>query len=156
MTILHPTDFSPEAEAAEVEAARLARALGAELILLHVSVEAMTYGETPFALDRLELLYEAQAQWAEQKLAEQAQRLGQDGLKVAWRRRAGVPHEEIVKAAAEEGAAYIVLGTHGRGGFQRLILGSVADRVVRTARCPVMTVRPCGGKGETTGGGKTR
>jgi nucleotide-binding universal stress UspA family protein len=142
MRILHPTDFSPEADAAEAEAARLARGLGAELILLHVSVETMIYSETPFGLDRLESLYEAQAQWAERKLAEQAQRLTRDGLKVGWRRRTGVPHEEIVKGAAEEGAAYIVLSTHGRGGFQRLILGSVADRVVRTARCPVITVRP--------------
>ena len=139
--VLHPTDFSPEAQVAEAEAGRLARALGAELILLHVSVEAMLYGETPFGLDQLEKLYATQAQWTEKQLAERAQWLTSTGVKATWRRRTGVPHEEIVKAATEEAAAYIVMGTHGRGGFARFIIGSVAERVIRTAACPVLTVR---------------
>jgi nucleotide-binding universal stress UspA family protein len=141
MIILHPTDFSAEAGAAEAEAVRLARALGAELILLHVSVEAMYYAETPFGLDRMEALYAAQAEWADKQLAERAQRLTAAGVKTTPRQRVGVPHQEIVKAAADEHATYIVMGTHGRGGFQRFMIGSVADRVVRAAACPVMTVR---------------
>lgn len=52
-----------------------------------------------------------------------------------------MPHEEIVKTAAGERADLIVLGTHGRGGVERFFLGSVADRVIRTAPCPVVTVR---------------
>jgi nucleotide-binding universal stress UspA family protein len=52
-----------------------------------------------------------------------------------------------VRAAAEEGAAYIVMGTHGRGALGRLMLGSVADRVIRTAACPVLVVRPKPGPG---------
>ena len=144
MRIVHPTDFSAEADAAEAEAVRVARALGAELVLVHVSVAAMLYGETPFMLDELEKLCATQARWAEGQLAARAERLTSEGVKTTWRRRAGVPHEEIVKAAAEERAAYIVIGTHGRGGFERFVLGSVADRVVRTAACPVLTVRPPG------------
>jgi nucleotide-binding universal stress UspA family protein len=50
--------------------------------------------------------------------------------------------ELIVETAREEGASYIVIGTHGRSGIARFMLGSVADRVVRTASCPVLTVRP--------------
>jgi nucleotide-binding universal stress UspA family protein len=139
--IVTPTDFSLEAGAAVAEAAWLAKALGGEVVLLHVSAEALLYGETPFGMDGLEKLYAAQAQWAERELAATAARLGAEGVKASWRRRVGVPHEEIVKVAAEEGAAYIVIGTHGRGGVQRFMLGSVADRVVRAAACPVLTVR---------------
>lgn len=142
MKILHPTDFSSEADAAEAEAVRLAQALNADLIFLHVSVEAVFYGETAFGIGQLDQVYEAQARWAEGRLGERVERLGRRGVRASWRRRAGVPHEEIVKAAADEAASYIVIGTHGRGGFARAILGSVADRVVRTAACPVVTVRP--------------
>ena len=142
VTILHPTDFSVEADAAEAEAARLARAFGAQLILLHVSVEAPLYGETPFGMGELEKLYATQATWAEARLGERVQRLVKEGVTAVWRRRVGVPHEEILRAMAEERATYIVIGTHGRGGFARFMLGSVADRVVRSAACPVLTVRP--------------
>jgi nucleotide-binding universal stress UspA family protein len=55
--------------------------------------------------------------------------------------RSGVPHQEIVALARDERADLIVIGTHGRGGINRALLGSVADRVVRLAPCPVLTVR---------------
>jgi nucleotide-binding universal stress UspA family protein len=139
--ILHPTDFSSHAEMAEAEAVRLARALGAELVLVHVAVETPLYGESVFGMDQVKKIYAAQAQWAEARLAERARLLGEAGVPTEWRRRVGVPHEEIVKAADDEHAAYIVIGTHGRGALGRFMLGSVADRVVRMARCPVVTVR---------------
>jgi nucleotide-binding universal stress UspA family protein len=142
MRIIHPTDFSPEAEAAESEAVRLATAFGAELLLVYVSVETPLYGETPFAIDDLAKAYEGAARWAEDQLAQRARRLAGQGVVTGWRRRVGVPHEEIVKAAAEEHAIYIVMGTHGRGGVGRFMLGSVADRVIRSAGCAVVVVRP--------------
>ncbi|MEX2145464.1 MAG: universal stress protein [Candidatus Rokuibacteriota bacterium] len=144
-TVIHPTDFSEEAKAAEAEAVRLARALGGELVLLHVAVEAPLYGETAFGRDEVRRVYEEQARWAENELAGRARRLGDSGVVTRWRRSVGIPHDEIVKAAQEERAAYIVMGTHGRAGFVRFMLGSVADRVVRTATCPVVTVRPASG-----------
>lgn len=55
--------------------------------------------------------------------------------------RTGVPAESIVEAAREAKAELIVVGTHGRTGFERLVLGSVAERVVREAPCPVLTVK---------------
>lgn len=140
--IIHATDFSTEAEAAEAEAVRLARALGGELLLLHVAVEAPLYGETPFGMKALKEIYEGQAHWAEDKLAERARRLVSEGVSTGWRRRVGVPHEEIAKVAAEEQATYLVMGTHGRGGVGRFMLGSVTDRVIRSAACPVVVVRP--------------
>ena len=139
--IIHPTDFSEEAKTAEAEAVRLARALDGELLLLHVAVESPLYGETVFSKDHVRRVYEEQAQWAKGQLSERAHALTETGVTTRWRRGVGIPHEEIVRIAEREGAAYIVMGTHGRGGLGRFMLGSVADRVVRTATCPVVTVR---------------
>ena len=63
------------------------------------------------------------------------------GISARWVLRTGVPYKEIVGAAARERADLIVIGTHGRGGLDRALLGSVADRVIRLAPCPVVTVR---------------
>jgi nucleotide-binding universal stress UspA family protein len=141
-TIVHPTDFSDEANEAEREAVRLARRLGAELILLHVSVESPLYGEHAFGMGDVKRIYEAQARWAEEHLAARADALTKQGVPTRWQRRAGVVDELIADAARAEAADYIVMGTHGRSGIARLMLGSIADRVVRTAPCPVLTVRP--------------
>lgn len=141
MKIVHPTDFSVEAEAAEQEAVRLARRLGAELVLVHVATETPLYGEQVFAMPDVKRIYEAQARWAEERLAERAAALTREGVPTRWRRRVGVVHAEIGTVAREEAADYIVIGTHGRGGLDRVMLGSVAERVVRTAPCPVITVR---------------
>jgi len=139
--IVHPTDFSVEAEAAEQEAVRLARRLNAELVLVHVATETPLYGEQVFAMPDVKRIYEAQARWAEERLAERAAALTREGVPTRWRRRVGVVHAEIGTVAREEAADYIVIGTHGRGGLDRVMLGSVAERVVRTAPCPVITVR---------------
>lgn len=141
MKIVHPTDFSVEAEAAEQEAVRLARRLDAELVLVHVATETPLYGEQVFAMPDVKRIYEAQARWAEERLEERAAALTREGVPTRWRRRVGVVHAEIGTVAREEAADYIVIGTHGRGGLDRVMLGSVAERVVRTAPCPVITVR---------------
>jgi universal stress protein A len=141
MTILHPTDFSEAAEQAQREALRLAHALDGELILLHVAVETPLYGEGLLNTDGVREVFAAARKWATATLEERTATIRDHGLAVRWLLRTGVAHEEIVKTAAEEGADYIVMGTHGRGALDRLLLGSVADRVVRTAPCPVVTVR---------------
>jgi universal stress protein A len=142
MTIIHPTDFSEEADQAERQAAQLARSLGAELLLLHVSIETALYGETAFGMADVKRVYQSQARWAEQRLGARAEGLSKEGVPTRWLRRVGIPHEAICDVAREEDAAYIVMGTHGRAGLTRFMLGSVADRVIRTAPCPVLTVRP--------------
>ncbi len=141
MKILHPTDFSEAAGAAEQEAVRLAHAIGGELILLHVAVEAPLYGEGLMTPKELRDVYAAARKWASEALEEHAARVREHGLATRWRLESGVPHEVIAKVAAEEHADYIVIGTRGHGGLERFFLGSVADRVVRTAPCPVLTVR---------------
>lgn len=141
-TIIHPTDFSDEANLAEREATRLARRLGAELVLLHVAVETPHYGEHAFGMADVKHIYEAQARWAEAQLAARAEALTKEGVPTRWQRRTGVVDELITETARTEAADYIVMGTHGRSGIARLMLGSIADRVIRTAPCPVLTVRP--------------
>lgn len=86
-------------------------------------------------------MYKAAAAWAEKELAAWVETAREAGLTVRTLVKTGAPHEVIVAAADELGADLIVLGTHGRGGINRALLGSVADRVVRLAACPVVTVR---------------
>jgi nucleotide-binding universal stress UspA family protein len=120
--IVVPTDFSTCAEEAWALAQRVAHTCGSELVLVHVL-------EAPLDSEARETL----EQWA----AKARQR----GLKARTVVRTGTPHQEIVALATDERADLVVIGTHGRGGLNRALLGSVADRVVRLAPCPVLTVR---------------
>jgi nucleotide-binding universal stress UspA family protein len=141
MKILHPTDFSECAEQARALAIQLARALGAELVLLHVAVQAPLYREGFPTGRELERFFEAQREGARRALEDRAADSRGQGVPTLARVVPGVPHEEIVAAARAEGAGLIVIGTHGRSGLGRFLLGSVADRVIRTAPCPVVTQR---------------
>jgi nucleotide-binding universal stress UspA family protein len=139
--IVVPTDFSSCAEAAWEIAKRLAAAVGSELVLVHVLVEAPLFDESPFNTEKTRGVFEAATRWAEEHIEQWAAAARGKGLKVRTVMRRGTPHAEIVALAADERAALVMLGTHGRGGLDRALLGSVADRVVRLAPCPVLTVR---------------
>lgn len=139
--ILCATDFSSCAEQAIDQAVRLARALGAELVLLHVAVEAPLFREGLAGSEEVRRVFAAQRDWARATLEERAAACRGAGVPTVALVVPGVPAQEILSAAETEAADLIVLGTHGRGGFARWLLGSVADRVVRSARCPVLTVR---------------
>ena len=141
MKILHPTDFSEYATKAEAVAVDLVGKVGGELVLLHVLVEALLFGEGRLRREQVRKFYEAQRKWTEETLGARATELRQRGIKASWRMQIGVPFEEIVRVAQEEHADMIVMGTHGRSGLNRVLLGSVAERVVRLAPCPVLTVR---------------
>jgi universal stress protein A len=145
--ILVPTDFSEPAKRAEDAAIELARRLGSEILLLHVSVEAPLYNEGMRGLVEPRQVYEAQRVWAETTLAARAAEIRAKGVSAHADIRSGVAVDQILRAAEDPDVEMIVIGTHGRGGLSRLFLGSVADRIVRVAPCPVMTVRPPGGEG---------
>jgi nucleotide-binding universal stress UspA family protein len=140
MKILCPVDFSGPADHAEAQAIELARALGSELIFLHVAVATALYGEETGLVDNT-AVYQAEQEWADKRLDERVSAARTTGVSARAVRRVGVPFDEIVKAAGEEGAGMIVMGTHGRSGLDRLLVGSVTERVVRLAPCPVLTVR---------------
>jgi len=141
MKILHPTDFSECAEQARTHAIELARVMDAEVVLFHVSVETPLYTESLTSMREVQQVYDAQRKWAEETLEARAAEMRGTGVATRWEIAGGVPFQEIVKAAEREKADLIVMGTHGRHGLERLLLGSVATRVVRTASCPVLTVR---------------
>ena len=139
--LLVPTDFSAGSERAWTEARRLAARLGAELVLVHVLVEAPLYSEGPFTMKQARGVFDAARAWSVKALGEWTAAAAVAGISARWVLRTGVPYKEIVGAAVRERADLIVIGTHGRGGLDRALLGSVADRVIRLAPCPVVTVR---------------
>ena len=140
--ILHATDFSPASERALEEAIDLAKQNDAELLVVHV-IEPVRYvaGEEfggPELYVRLEEITDQNAQASMKKLIEKVDKLK---VKVKSLLLKGVAHEQIVSAAETRKADMIVIGTHGRTGFSKLFMGSVAGRVISTALCPVLTVR---------------
>jgi nucleotide-binding universal stress UspA family protein len=141
MKVLHPTDFSDCAEQAQALAVDLVGKLGGEIVLLQVLIETPLYGEGVLSTAQIQSVYDAQRKWAEETLEARAADLSHRGIKASCRLQAGVPFEVIVKIAEEERADMILMGTHGRSGLNRVLLGSVAERVIRLAPCPVLTVR---------------
>lgn len=139
--IMVPTDFSVSAERAWALAQRLARDTGSELVLIHV------VPRSAWSVARADHASEAVRKWATEELEDCAGKARAQGLSVQVALRTGVPYREIVALAREDDADLIVLATHGRGGIDRALLGSVADQVVRLAPCPVLTVpEPAGGR----------
>lgn len=139
--IVVPTDFSTCAEQAWALAKRLAAAFEAELVLAHVVVETPLFSETPFTMGRARDVFAAARKFAEETLEQWVVEARGQGLAARAALRTGVPHEEIVGLITDERADLVVIGTHGRGGLNRALLGSVTDRVIRLAPCPVLAVR---------------
>jgi len=133
-TILHPTDFSESSEYAFHAACALARDYGARVIILHaVGLPTFAYAEGVIPPDIVEL---------REASKEQLHRLVPDSnVPVDYRLEEGDPATVIQQVAQEVNADLIVMGTHGRKGLVRLLLGSVAEQTVRQAPCPVLTVR---------------
>jgi nucleotide-binding universal stress UspA family protein len=140
--ILHPSDFSRASGMAFTKAIDMAKANGAELLLVHVLVPNIPMaGEgylSPKVYEEIEATARAHAQKALAALSAKAKKAG---VRVKTLLMDGMPHEQITRAARAKRADLIVIGTHGRTGLAKLFLGSVAGRVVSTASCPVLTVR---------------
>jgi nucleotide-binding universal stress UspA family protein len=141
--ILVPTDFSESADTALAYAKTLAGCLGASLHLLHVFTDP--YGPAVYMPEvYVPPSEEARERALENARARMAERLNADEEIYFRGTRAivtGLTATQIVKYAADHGMTLIVMGTHGRRGVAHLLLGSVAEHVVRTASCPVLTVR---------------
>ena len=141
--ILHPSDFSKASAAAFTKAVELAKTNGAELVLLHVLAPPLPLmaGEGYVSPKVYEDLEQSARAYASKELASLVAKAKKAGVRAKAVLRDGVAHEQIVRAARSPRADMIVIGTHGRTGLAKLFLGSVAGRVVSTAKCPVMTVR---------------
>lgn len=137
--ILVPTDFSEYSDKAVLYGCELAAKFGAELHVLHsVELVPITYGEGAYFTP------ETQSELTK----DAAFRLGQipdaewrEKLTVVHTTTEGHPFVQIVRYAKDNDIDLIVLGTHGRGAIAHMLLGSVAEKVVRKAPCPVLTVR---------------
>jgi nucleotide-binding universal stress UspA family protein len=126
-TILHPTDFSAHADHAFALACSLARASGSRLLVLHVAPIPQLYTKRYYREEMESLLRRRQAP--------------DSAVETGWHLLAGEAVPEILWLAREIRCALIVMGTQGQTGLARLLMGSVAEQVVRNAPCPVVTVK---------------
>jgi nucleotide-binding universal stress UspA family protein len=135
--ILVPTDFSTAAEAALDEALALATALGASVYLLHAYQLPITGVPDPVVLAEIDQRVLA---WALGELDACIGRRKDRGVTIVPLLRQGDARQAALDVAEEISADLIVMGTHGRHGVARALIGSVAEAVVRTSRVPVLTV----------------
>jgi universal stress protein A len=142
--ILVPIDFSPSAREALEYAGFLAEKLGAGVEVLHVFEPPGYVGPDTLALLPITA---GQQGWGETR-ADVERQVEQFLSQIPGgppahtvRIEAGEPSDTILRVAAEAGADLVVMGTHGRTGLSRLLIGSVAEAVLRRASCPVLTLR---------------
>jgi nucleotide-binding universal stress UspA family protein len=134
-TILHPTDFSERANYAFKLACSLARDHGARVVVLHVATPppVVAYGE---------MVTEMHPEDYYERLRDELDKYVKNSadLQVEVRLAEGDPAKEAVRVAKEIGSDLIVMGSHGKRALTRLLLGSVAEFVLRHARCPVLVL----------------
>ena len=135
--ILTAIDFSESSDFAFEYALTLARQFQAELTVMHVINEPGFY-VPHISFEQLEKEIEEGAEKMMEKFCQTKMGGFTTYTTIVV---AGIPYEEILRKAEETGASLIVLGTHGRTGIDHLIFGSTAERVVRSAACPVLTIR---------------
>lgn len=141
--ILVPIDFSAASLRALEEAIELNRSLDAKLTVVFVLAPLQYPNMVEFlgTAVGLGLMVEEERQWARKEISNLVARLAKRGVECRALLENGPPHERIVATAKRIKADLIVMSTHGRTGFSHLMLGSVAERVVRMAPCPVLVVR---------------
>ena len=135
--ILVPTDGSEFARKAELHALFLAKVSGAEIIALSVSENQFITGIS--VTDEVEQLNLILKDRCEEDLKE-FEEMNEDGVKISSIIREGSPANVILDVAVEEDIDLIVIGSSGKSRFDRFILGSVSDKVVNAAKCPVLVV----------------
>lgn len=159
LRILTATDFSNNSQDALEYAVTLAKTFGSDLYLLHVFQEPITLpsAEDPSVRKRMAIVENRAkgkaapelGEWlldiqneARAHLGSLVEEIRAQTPRVQSVFKTGTPYIEIVRAAEEVQADLIVLGTHGRTGIAHVMIGSVAERVVRNSSCPVLTVKP--------------
>jgi nucleotide-binding universal stress UspA family protein len=140
--ILYATDLSPASGPAWDEARRLGRLFGAEVLVLHVVAPPPVFPVEGYIPPQVyEDLLKSARRDAQERFDALLGSVAGSGLDVRIRLEEGPPARRILEVATQEAVDLLVVGTHGRTGLERLVLGSVADRMVRQATCPVFTVR---------------
>jgi len=137
--ILVATDFSETADAALDYAVALAKELHANVIIMH-AYELPIYGFPSGALVASAEMASRIMTGAQEGVAAAAEARADRGVEIAQVVRQGMPWEEVHRVADEMNADLIVIGTHGRKGLARALLGSVAEKIIRTSTRPVLTI----------------
>jgi nucleotide-binding universal stress UspA family protein len=148
--ILAATDFSECADQAVAYAGFLAAACPAPLDILHVVEVPPDMPSDDAVADRF---FEQRRKEAERSLDELVRRLASGGVSAKGRQRFGIPSQQVNAAASELHADLVVVGTHGQTGLPHILLGSTAERVVRGASCPVLTIRALREERQAVGSG---
>jgi nucleotide-binding universal stress UspA family protein len=139
--ILHPSDFSPASRPAFSKALELAKASRAQLLVVHVLPVLPVIPDAYIAATIYAELLRGQRASGQKQLDRLVRKAKAVGVRAAGiLLDVGVPAERITRLAKSRHADMIVMGTQGRTGLTRALLGSVANRVIRTAPCPVLTV----------------
>jgi len=145
--ILIATDFSPASRPAFRAAVDLASQGRGRLAIVHVLPSVAPVGVGGYVSARMYEEMEASArEWAEKRLDRLVEEARGSGIAARALLLEGSAHEAIARAARKERADVVVIGTHGRTGLERVLVGSVAARIIGTAPCPVLTVRPRRGR----------
>ena len=140
--VMHATDFSRASSAAFRRAMDMARASNAELLLVHVLTSAVPIVSDGYISPKIydDMVAAARAD-GQKRLDGLVRKARGAGIRAKGLLLEGVPHERIAQAARSSKADMVVIGTHGRTGFAKLFLGSVASRVLAVSPCPVLTVK---------------
>jgi nucleotide-binding universal stress UspA family protein len=139
--IVFATDFSPASKGALAKAIELARKEGAELIVAHVYEPPASLSHSGVADDLIEAEIESTIRRDVEKQMEPVLVTARAaGVRVRGEILSGHTAKRLADLADRNGAAMVVIGTHGRTGLKKLVMGSVASQVVATAPCPVLTV----------------
>jgi len=144
-SILVPTDFSSYAHNALTHAVDLAKKYQAKISLFHVIDEHVQQCVVDYCLsDTVIRQYEEESlKTSNQKLQEEITRISgiTNGVEIIPYAKRGIPYDEIIKLQEEKNIDLIVIASHGKTGILKNLIGSVSEKVVRTAKCPVMVIR---------------
>ena len=143
--ILFPTDFSEASHYALSYAVEMKRLLNAELEIIHIlfdEANIVSFYLPQMTVQNISGEFEEGAMKQFEEFTANAKEL--EGIQYTKKLLKGTPYNEIVKEAAVGNFDMIIIGTHGRTGLEHVLFGSTAEKVVRKAPCPVLTVRPKG------------
>lgn len=140
--ILHPTDFSESSVHAQKYACAMAEHFGASLHLLHVIADPTTVVPGPMGGYLPADYFHEIKEHAENKLTEYPDKTWAQDKTIIRSITEGHAFVEILRYAKEQNMDMIIMGTHGHSGLTHMLMGSVAEKVVRKASCPVLTVHP--------------
>lgn len=140
--ILHPSDFSDNSNHAQKYACAFAKHFGAELHVIHVISDPAVVAIPPTEGYLPKSYYEDIRQRTNEELSQLPDKEWGEGITVVREAMDGIAFIEIARYAKDKSIDLIVMGTHGYTGLTHLVMGSVAEKVVRKAPCPVLTVHP--------------